>query len=121
MVFPGRVLSLHAGIFAAVGLLLSVSPRPAFARGCPDALADTTYYQYAGPRGDFTARSVFKVTRVVGPGLPEEYSGPESLEIIPANLHPRQLTGIYPKWGSGRRRTGRTGRYAERSPSSGAS
>ena len=55
---------------------------PVFAQGgCPGGLADTTYDPVVLPSYPRQPGILFKVTRVVGPGMPTEYSTATALDL----------------------------------------
>ena len=67
-----------------ISFYLSFTSVPVFAQGgCPGGLADTTYDPVVLPSYPRQPGTLFKVTRVVGPGMPTEYPTPVALDLDP--------------------------------------
>ena len=70
------LLKLLGAVLCAISMLAQSAPT------CEDGFADTTYKPVASELPGYPGQlNIFKVTRVVGPGLPTEYTVPNSLTL----------------------------------------
>ncbi len=89
------MLKLVVAILIATPVLAQTRPT------CEDGLADTTYKPVPGELPGYPGQlNLFKVTRVVGPGLPTEYALPTSLTLNSSTVEQYIAQGVLKRQGS---------------------